>query len=244
MHLVRGSFRVAGPVFALATGHDYLIITAMRIGAMTKTANSWAIATVLEVILVVGVLALAITIVSGLYAHALDRAKTRQATVLIATLDQAVRAYADACGSYPPGSPDASLRRVLPALLSIPESKRRFATLSGALLFVVDGQPRCRDPWGQRLRCLTDRVAAPESARRVEHNDRVPVFESAGPDRDFGDGDPARRADNIRSDEPLDLPLQGHDDGVTTRPTGPGTTRPASSPTRPVPGRGSSQPGS
>ncbi|UCG17477.1 MAG: hypothetical protein JSV19_05490 [Phycisphaerales bacterium] len=216
----------------------------MRLVATTRTTNSWAIATVLEIILVVGVLALAITIVSGLYTHALDRVKTRQATVLIATLDQAVRAYADACGSYPRGSPDASLRRVLPALLSIPESKRRLAALSPALLFVVDGQPRCHDPWGQQLRCLTDRVAAPASARRVENNDRVPVFESGGPDRDFGDNDPARRADNIRSDEPLDLPSDGYDDGMTTTPTGPGASRPASSPTRSVPGRGSSQPGS
>jgi hypothetical protein len=52
----------------------------------------------------------------------------------------------------------------------------------------------------------------------VQRNHGVPVFESAGPDRDFGDNSDARQADNIRSDEPLDTA------GLSSRPA------PASSP--------------
>jgi len=194
------------------------IITAMRAEKRTMRARRRVAVTALGVVVAGVVLALLLVILSGLYDHSLDRVKTRQAVALIATLDRAVRAYADAGGTHPPGSPDAGLRRVLPTLLSVPESRKHLAELTPALLFLVDGQPRCQDPWGRPIRCLTDRAASAAFRDRVQRNHGVPVFESAGPDRDFGDNSDARQADNVRSDEPLDTA------GPTFRPA------PASSP--------------
>jgi type II secretory pathway pseudopilin PulG len=161
--------------------------------------------TFLELLLAAGVLALVLAIVNGLYSYGLNQAKLDQASALVASLDRAVRTYAEVSGAYPPGRPDGALVGVLPALLAVPESKTQLKSVSPTLLYVVDGRVHCRDPWGQPLRCLTPRVTDSALARRVELNGEVPVFECAGPDRSFGDGDPARQADNIRSDEPLDI---------------------------------------
>jgi hypothetical protein len=159
-----------------------------------------------EIFVIAGGLILLLVIASGLYTHGLNRVKTRQAIDLIATLDRAVRAYGDCTGTYPPGTRQDTLRRTLPALQALPESRAVLAGLPSALLHVVDGQPRCRDPWGQPLRCLTDHSQRADSRDRFQSNGGVPVFESSGPDRSFGDDTPSRQADNIRSDEPLDLP--------------------------------------
>jgi type II secretory pathway pseudopilin PulG len=166
------------------------------------------IASVLEVLLAAGVLALLVTASAGLYTNGLDRVKTRQAGELLGSLDRAVRAYGQACGTYPPGSADGALRRVLPQLLGVDESRRELSGVSPVLLFSIDGRPHCQDPWGVAVRCFTTRTREPRFAALVQRNDGVPVFESAGPDRDFGDSDAARQADNVRSDEPSTVPVR------------------------------------
>lgn len=173
--------------------------------AADRTAHQPKGMTFLELLLAAGLLALALAIVNGLYSYGLNQAKLDQASALVASLDRAVRTYAEVGGAYPPGRPDGALVGVLPALLAVPESKTQLQSVSPTLLYMVDGRIHCRDPWGRPLRCLTTRAANPAFVRRVELNDGVPVFDCAGPDRSFGDHDPARQADNIRSDEPLDV---------------------------------------
>jgi hypothetical protein len=192
----------------------------MRANPPPPAAASRGIALIVEVVLVVGILALLIAITSGLYTHELDTIKSRQAADMIATFDRATRVYAEACGDWPPGTSDSSLRRTLPALLSIPQSRDELHTLSPDLLFTVDGFARCRDPWGQPIRCLTIYSDSREIRDRVARNDGVPVFECRGPDRQFGDKDSTRQADNIRSDEPMIVP--GPEPvPATTRPAAP-----------------------
>ncbi len=177
----------------------------MRFRRSSGRATSRSIALIVEVVLAVGLLALLIAITSGLYTYELNRLKTQQATDMLATFDRSVRVYAEVCGEWPPGSQDSSLRRILPLLLSVPETREVLSNVSNVLLYTVDGIPRCRDPWGQPIRCLTRRSSSKAFRDRVILNDGAPVFECAGPDRRFGDTDTSRQADNIRTDEPLSV---------------------------------------
>jgi len=173
---------------------------------------------VVELLLVVGLLALTLSVTAGWYQYVLDRAKGRQAAVMLAALDRSVRAYGQACGVFPPARPDGDMQRMLPMLLSVRPSKDHLRPLAPALLFSVDGRPQCRDPWGTPVRYFTAAIEDPMFQRRVRLNGGVPIFECAGPDRRFGDDDPAEQADNLRSDEPLD---------VRSAPGPPATSRPA-----------------
>lgn len=175
------------------------------------------VAVVVELLLVVGLLALVLSVAAGWYQYVLDQAKTRQAAVMLAALDRSVRAYAEVCGVFPPARPDGDMQRMLPMLLSVPVAKGHLQPLVPALLFSVDGRPQCRDPWGSPVRYFTAEVEDHMFRRRVQLNRDVPVFECAGPDRQFGDDDPAKQADNLRSDEPLD---------VGSAPQPPATSRP------------------
>jgi len=173
--------------------------------AIQQRRRRRGVAIVVELLLMVGVLALVLSIALGWYQYVLDRAKTQQAAVMLAALDRSVRTYAEVCGVFPPDRPDGDMQRMLPMLLSVPAAKGHLQPLVPALLFSVDGRPQCRDPWGTPVRYFTAAVEDPLFRRRVQLNRGVPVFECAGPDRRFGDDDQAEQADNLRSDEPLDV---------------------------------------
>ena len=155
-----------------------------------------------ELVLIAGLTILVLLVVAGLYDHYLNRAKVRQMTELVRGLSQAAALYAEATGEQPRGRADDECDPVLAALQMVPAPSAHMQTLGSRLLFLSDGKLRCIDPWGRSLRYLSVNSERPEHRRRTEANGGIPIFESAGPDRDFGDHDSARQADNIASDDP------------------------------------------
>ncbi|MCG3138088.1 MAG: hypothetical protein HJJLKODD_01946 [Phycisphaerae bacterium] len=61
------------------------------------------------------------------------------------------------------------------------------------------------DPWGRPLRYWTAAFAREELLNRIQMDQSIPIFQSAGPDGQFGNDDPATRSDNIASDTALML---------------------------------------
>ncbi len=155
-----------------------------------------------ELVLSAALLMLVLAVVAGLYDHYLNDAKVRQMTTLIHDLSEAAALYSQATGAYPRGRDDGACDSALATMQMVPAPAAHLQALGSGLLFLSDGKLRCVDPWGRPLRYLTARSAQPEHRRRVQANGGVPIFESAGPDRDFGDTDSACQADNICSDDP------------------------------------------
>jgi type II secretory pathway pseudopilin PulG len=158
--------------------------------------------TLVEMVLAAALLALVLAGAAGLYDHCLNEAKVQQVAALIHGLGSALAAYAEVTGAYPPGRVDEASDPALAALQTAPASAAQIQKVKSNLVFLSDGKWRCVDPWGRPLRYLTARSNRPEPRRRVEANGGVPIFESAGPDRDFGDVISARQADNICGDDP------------------------------------------
>lgn len=155
-----------------------------------------------ELVLSAALIMLVLAVVAGLYDHCLNDAKVRQMSALIQGLNEAAALYFQATGTYPCGREDGACDSALAAMQMVPAPAAHLQALGSSLLFLSDGKLRCVDPWGRPLRYLTARSAQPEHRRRAEANGGVPIFESAGPDRDFGDTDTARQADNICGDDP------------------------------------------
>jgi hypothetical protein len=61
---------------------------------------------------------------------------------------------------------------------------------------------RCVDAWSTAIRIITTGNVADVQGRRLELAGGGAIFESAGPDRDFGDDSPVRQMDNMSSDDP------------------------------------------
>ncbi|MFH0980505.1 MAG: hypothetical protein V2A79_03075 [Planctomycetota bacterium] len=156
-----------------------------------------------EFLLSAALLVLVLAVLAGLYDHYLNRAKVRQVSALIHGLSRAAAVYAEVTGAPPPGRGDEACDPALAAMQATPASSAQLQSLGSTLLFLSDGKLRCMDAWGRPLHYLTARSERPGHRRRVETNGGVPIFESAGPDRDFGHTDSSREADNIGSDEPI-----------------------------------------
>ena len=155
-----------------------------------------------EVVLIAGLIMVVLAVGAGLYDHHLNRVKVRQVTVLIDALRRAAAAHAETAGAYPLGRRDDACDPALAVMQKMPGSAAQLQAAGSSLLFLSDGKLRCIDPWGLPLRYLTVRSELREHRRRVEANGGMPIFESAGPDRDFGDTNSARQGDNICSDDP------------------------------------------
>jgi len=162
-----------------------------------------------ELILVAALITLVLLVAAGLYDHYLNKAKVRQVTEVVHVLSQAAAMYCDVTGDYPRGRADGACDPVLAAMQRVPAPVAHIQSIDSSLLFLSDGKLRCTDPWGKPLRYLSVGSEPPEHRRRVETNGRIPIFESAGPDRDFGDDDSTGQADNIASDDPNSTGLVG-----------------------------------
>jgi type II secretory pathway pseudopilin PulG len=158
--------------------------------------------TFIEFLLACALAGLLLAGAAGLYDHYLDKSKIEAARSLIAALARAASLYHESTGAYPPGRIDAGCDRALIALHASPRPAQTLKGVSGPWLAAVNGLPRCVDPWGREVRYLTDLTEVAAYRRRLIQNGGVPIFESAGPDRDFGDSEPGDQSDNIRSDEP------------------------------------------
>ena len=155
-----------------------------------------------ETLVAGGLLALVLWVMSGLYGQMLDRARTRQTTALLRSLDAALAAYRDADGHHPLGRSDGSADDALLVMVQVPESLEVLRNIDRKLLRTRDSRPLCRDPWGRRLRYICSRTRDADLQARLVRHGGAPIFESAGPDGIFGHAGNAAAADDIRSDDP------------------------------------------
>lgn len=173
---------------------------------MTSPNSAFAVPrsalTLVESLLVALILALLLWLTTGLYQRELNVARTRQSRQMLKTLDAALDAYHEATGTYPLGTLHGAADQAIAALLGHPDSGRHLQSLDLALLHMRDGRPRCIDPWGKRLRFISQQIAQPDLRRRFQANAHKPIFESSGPDQTFGLPNQPPTADDIRTDDP------------------------------------------
>jgi Tfp pilus assembly protein PilE len=161
---------------------------------------------VMEMVLITALLGAVLVLISGIYEHWLTRARVADTRVLLARLCAATElARLDAPNAAPAPTRTSDLVR---RLCAAPESAALLAELSPHLLNCEAAVPRCVDAWGTPIRFISPASVDSELQRRIQLAAGRAIFESAGPDRDFGERNPTRRIDNLRSDEP-DLPSGG-----------------------------------
>jgi type II secretory pathway pseudopilin PulG len=124
-------------------------------------------------------------------------ARRKLAVRLLSELDKALAQYHRANERYPmsPG-PNAS-NWVTVALLDFDRTRKTLDALPDSV-WRGPGKHVLVDPWGTPLRYFPETVSSPY----VKANNGRPLFVSAGPDGIFGDEDPTRMGDDLRSDDP------------------------------------------
>jgi type II secretory pathway pseudopilin PulG len=152
--------------------------------------------TLVEMAIVICLTAAGFYLLTGWMNEFQQRAKRDLALRLLADLDQALSRYHRSTGVFPPSyEPDSpftatvnflDLDRTRPIMEALPEC-----------LWRGPGRRTLVDPWGTPLQ-----YHAGAGSNYARANSGKPVFVSAGPDRDFGDVDPAHLGDNLRSDDP------------------------------------------
>jgi hypothetical protein len=162
--------------------------------------------TFLEMNIAVLVLGGSLFLLAGWMRREREAAKHDLAVRMLVDLDKALVRYQRAEGQYPQTfGPDSAIS--VTVILADHERCRP----------ILDSLPNCLwerrqrrvlvDPWGMPLRYHSEKSKHPE----VAANGGRPVFESAGPDRDFGDLDPSAVGDNLRSDDPGPQGFRLHD---------------------------------
>ncbi|HPF39819.1 MAG TPA: type II secretion system protein [Phycisphaerae bacterium] len=173
---------------------------------MRLTDNHARAMTLIETVLTVSVLSVGLFLVVGWMSTLREDAKHDLTVRMLADLDNALARYRRATGVYPPSrGPESAISAVVdlldhekscPVIEAFPHSLRKGPNRYNLI-----------DSWGTPLRYLGPDSTDP----KVLANAGRPVFISAGPDRDFGDSEPARLGDNLRSDDPGPRGFRIHD---------------------------------
>jgi len=153
----------------------------------------------IELVAVAVLLAAVLLLLARVVEHARTKAKRELAVRVLASLDAALQAYREAHGVWPPGRSDGDASACLAVLCADPATEPARRRLPKSWRQACEQAGVCADPWGTPLRYVTE---ARDPARVLANGGR-PFFECAGPDRDFGDADLARRLDNILTNEPM-----------------------------------------
>ncbi|MBN2563533.1 MAG: type II secretion system protein [Phycisphaerae bacterium] len=153
--------------------------------------------TLIEMTIVVFVVGVGLFLLIGWVNNVRQAAKRDLAIRLLADLDKALVRYHRATGCYPTShGPNSAIQatidlldhdRTRPILLALPQA-----------VWETPAKRNLVDPWGTPLQYHS----ATSGSALVKANNGRPIFVSAGPDRRFGDGDPAGLGDNLRSDDP------------------------------------------
>ncbi len=158
----------------------------------------------MELLLVYVVLALAVVLLAGVNRYVQREAKCRLAEDMLLTLRESLPAYHEAVGRYPAEQPNHDAEQAIAALLSESASAKILERWPLARARTPGSGPQFVDPWGTRFRYLvrddSAKLGAPDSAKLPAGT--VPLFESSGPDREFGEADGPRAKDNLSSDIP------------------------------------------
>ncbi len=155
--------------------------------------------TLIEMAVVVLAVGAGLFLLNGWMRSIREGAKRDLATRLLASLDQALARYHRGTGEYPSAAGSEPARSAVSTLYRFERTRPQLADLPSSVLrgdaakgfWLVD-------PWGRRLRYVTQDNAMPYARA----NEGRPVFVSAGPDRRFGVEDPAGIGDDLRSDDP------------------------------------------
>jgi len=156
----------------------------------------------LAVVLLAGLLAL----VAAAYNHVLTRARVDDTRVLLARLrGAAIRLEGVSAENGENPVPGVSL---LEALCREPTAAVMLRDISPNLWRCIDEKAAgarlayCVDAWGTPIRVITAAGLDATTDRRLQLAGGDAIFESAGPDREFGDENSIHAMDNIGSDDP------------------------------------------
>ncbi len=140
--------------------------------------------TLVEMAVVVLLIGIALFLLAGLARATRQQAKKDLARRLLCSLDQAMTVYIQRYGSPPPGDPSGSADRAIAALLSYKPSGAKLDGLPSVLRRTE--RNILVDPWGTPLRYVTANHTSAVMRRRIATNKGLGIFDSAGPDRQFG----------------------------------------------------------
>lgn len=168
-----------------------------RVPAMSPSQEPRAAMTLVEMAVTVTIIGFGLFLLVGWTNAQRLAARKDLAVRLLTDLDKCLARYHRTAGSYPQSSGPHSATWATTALLDHDKTRPILEALPPSL-WLGPGKKNLVDPWGMPLRYHYDPALSPF----VRANGGRPVFESAGPDRDFGDDDPARLGDNLRSDDP------------------------------------------
>ncbi|MBN1343084.1 MAG: hypothetical protein JXQ73_10415 [Phycisphaerae bacterium] len=129
-------------------------------------------------------LGIVLFLLSGFARTSRLQAKKDLAVRLLCSLDEALTVYIQHYETAPPGRPDGSATAAIEALLAYGPSSAKLDGLP-AVLRRAEGQGLV-DPWGSPLRYVTVAHESAVMRSRVVTNKGRPIFDSAGPDRQFG----------------------------------------------------------
>lgn len=162
--------------------------------------------TLIETVLTVSLLSVGLFLVVGWMSSIRKDAKHDLTIRMLADLDMALARYRRATGVYPPSrGPESAISAVVDLLDH--EKSRTLIEAFPPSLRQGPNRYNLIDSWGTPLRYYGPDSADP----MVIANGGRPVFISAGPDRDFGDGNRAQLGDNLRSDDPGPRGFRIHD---------------------------------
>ena len=158
----------------------------------------------MELVLTYAVVALMMALMVGVGDYIQRESKSRLAEEMVLTLREAVVAYHAATGRYPQGRPEGRSEQAITELLGQESSREVLSDWPMHSRIGPGSHLGFADPWGAAFRYLAaPHHPEPQSLTHGEKRDLMPVFVSAGPDRDFGDLDSRRRQDNLSSDIPM-----------------------------------------
>ena len=154
--------------------------------------------TLVELLLTYVLLALLLVLMVGVSEYVQRQARRQLAEDMVLTLRETLLAYHASVGRFPGGWADGESTAAITVLLGEPACAR--VLQDWPVTLSAPRQPaHYVDPWGRSFRYLTTASGA-EHRERVTMDGGVPIFESAGPDGDFGDTDLQAREDNLASD--------------------------------------------
>jgi len=163
--------------------------------------------TLIETAVTIFLLSVGLFLLTGWTGMLRAEAKRDLAVRVLADLDQALARYRRATGSYPSWrGGDSDIPAAVVDLLDHDKTRPILEAFPRTLWRGPD-RYRLVDPWGTPLRYYPQDSTDP----KVLANEKKPLFESAGPDRDFGDSVVAAIGDNLRSDDAGTDRLRLHD---------------------------------
>ncbi|MCG8405319.1 MAG: hypothetical protein MI923_08995 [Phycisphaerales bacterium] len=172
----------------------------------TTSARGRPAMTLIEMAITVFATSVFLFLVTGWMTGLREKAKEDLARRVLADLDETLVRYRRNTGSYPISrGPDSDIPPILDLVGH--DKTRPILEAFPRHLWRGPGMRHLVDPWGTALRYLPSDSDDP----RVKANGGRPLFVSAGPDRDFGDHDPAAIGDNLRSDDPGPEGFRLHD---------------------------------